>query len=417
MQIRIILSDHHSKFFQSISVEKIPVPLLQNSIQRLRTNVTNFEEGTKYEIAVVFLSMLRKIYKIAEESPEQINDQFQLTVLTALSDLLEYYRYHRETQEQLGKSTTPFHKLPYKSSLFSWPLQNRRNQALGLTKDSKTHPENLLRETALIADNDPLSNISICRDPFCGLTILDEESAKKYAEQVKKMIANVPTILRESENQKLTWIAFASGHLGLTVMRLHDVFTQFNEMKQWPKEIEIVFIDIEYNAVIANLKNSEEKKDEKSSHSVSKNQIQAELTETAIKQFCQFLATEIPTETNFTVQICDNIQSFMRHNASFDSTRMYGRSTIVECDDVWIPGGSSTFHHSDKAQADFSQLLHFVSTRSFNGEFFSVFKDDTKRQAILQYGDLKRPRRNTIILNMPFDKYDPPPPTTHSLKH
>ena len=384
MNLRIILSDNQTRSDLSLSVEKIPPAELIGAVNRIRKNIVDFSDGTRYEIVVLFLTVLREISKIVEKNPAIIDAGFQSVVLTTLSQLIVYYDYHRDTRAEIKNPKPILGNQAYSLALFKDPLQERRNKAFSLEKDSQKHPEDMLRKPALTADQDALSHIFICRDPFCSLTLLNPNDAKIYSDQVMNMLNSVEKNLEIS--QKLTWIAFAAGHLGLTVMRLNNIFSMFsrNNNKTWPTEIEIVLIDPSYEKTIPHLK----MQDQKENNVDFKTQIEIQHLKTSLKQFFQFLASRVPDTRILTVRVCTSVESLIKYH----SNEICKGSTFVECDDVWEDDGSSKSYQTNGAKKNFDELLAFVSSRSKNGAYLSVFKNDRANVVTLTSGSI------------PFDK-------------
>jgi hypothetical protein len=367
---------------------------LFKSVARIREGV-KFSKGTVYEPALYSLHMQ---YILAASSPKEISSAvFQKDVLTSLQKLITLYRYHVPTGDAVktfaAQAAVSENRMQYKSSLFGSPEEARRLAVFELKETDTDHPSDVLKKFQQPISFDALSNIYICRDPFCSLSALDEASAGKYAASVMEILSSVESNLQKTN--QLTWISFASGNLGLTLLRLHVVLNLLQESKPeaWPA-IEIVLIDPRYREAIEDIAEA----NSPDYHSLSE-RIAHEITVGALHQFSQFIAARTPEGSKVAITVCQSSKDFMGHNIKRGLGTCY-----VECDDVWEPGGSCGFHHTDSAVPDYEELRKYVGTYAVNGQYLLVSKDDNHQKAELKMGGLGRDASRAVTKEFTFQE-------------
>jgi hypothetical protein len=393
------------------SVEtKIPLPRRANlptdqklfkAIARIRESV-NFSKGTIHEPALYALNML---YILAGSTPAEISSAvFQKDVLVSLQKLIVLYRYHfpvgNAVKAFATKAVGSKSQLQYNPSLFSSPEEARRLEVFGLSETRTDHPSDVLKKFLQPITFDALSNIYICRDPFCSLSALDDASTKKYSGAVMDLLASVESNLQKTN--QLTWISFASANLGLTLLRMHVVLNTLQKKKpeDWPA-IEIVLIDPRYREAIDDIGGAEKP----DYHSLSE-RIVHEVTVGALHQFSQFIAARTPEGSSVAITVCQSGKDFMNYNIKRGDSEL--GTCYVECDDVWEPGGSCGYDHTDAAVPEYNALRDYVGRHAVNGKYLLIAKNDHKQETKLIIGDIvdytSTPVTENFTSNKPFQK-------------
>jgi hypothetical protein len=372
------------------AVTRIPLPEHESlpakkdmlkAVARIREGVL-FSKGTAHEPALYLLQMQ---YILALTSSAEISSAvFQKDVLTSLQKLITLYRYHVPTSDAVKEFATNAavskSKVQYSPSLFGSAEILRQMKALGLDEEGIGHPSDVLKEFQKPITFDALSNIYICRDPFCSLSALDEASSGKYSKAVMDLLSSIESNLKKTN--QLTWIGFASGNLGLTLLRMHIVLNilQKRQPKDWPA-IEIVLIDPRYLEAINDISEGE-----KPNYNSLSERVAHEITVGALHQFAQFIAVRSPEGSKVTITVCQSAKSFIHHNIARADAGL--GTCYVECDDVWVPGGSCWIHHTNSAVPDYEKLRDYVGQRAVNGKYLLVAKNDNEQEARLEVGSL-----------------------------
>jgi hypothetical protein len=369
---------------------KIPLPKRANlpsdqklfkALSRVRESV-NFEKGTVHEPALYAVHML---YIMAASTPAEISSAvFQKDVLASLQKLIMLYRYHVPTSNEVKafakKAIVSKSQLQYNPSLFSSPEEARRLEVFGLSEANTDHPGDVLKKFLQPITFDVLSNIYICKDPFCSLSALDDASTKKYSGAVMEILSSVESNLQKTN--QLTWISFASGNLGLTLLRMHVVLNMLQQKKpeDWPA-IEVVLIDPRYREAIEDIAGAE-----KPDHRSISERIAHDVTVGALHQFSQFIAARTPDGSRVAITVCQSGTDFINYNIKRGDSGL--GTCYLECDDVWEPHGSCGFDHTDTAVPDYEELRAYVGKHAVNGKYLLIAKNDRKQEAKLVVGDL-----------------------------
>lgn len=355
--------------------EVIPLDELNRAINQVNRNIDNFDSGTLYELAALFLTVLRRASKVTETHPELIGDEFfEKSVLNVLIKLIPYYQYYVDYANVLDEAKPKKYPYKYYSLFINNSFIGRRNRLLNINdnKDNE-HPSTLLTKYAFALEHDdhPFSNIYPCRDVHCSLTLLQLGSVVNYVNTENRMMKNFFTLLTPASN--VLWVSFAAGNLGLTLSRLSRLFDEIN-MKRvpCPRSIDVALIDPEYGSVIQRKKRESEEKIDMVKEGFSAEVINTDHIEVAIKQFCRFLVSKAPVELKVNLRVCDSTDSFKKSAAEcprFDAA-------FVEADDIWVPGGNVHEKATPLAQSDFQSLLQFINSKTAAGCGLSVFKND-----------------------------------------